>query len=257
MTQSVIRAVDVCKSFGDLEVLRKVSFELNLGEVLCLIGPSGSGKSTLLRSIIELETIDSGGVYLEGELLGYRAQGGKLHRLSPSRAAKQRQHLAMVFQSFNLFPHMTVLDNVIIGLTVGRGVAPEVAKKRGLALLDRVGLAAKSGAYPRTLSGGQQQRVAIARAMAQDPRVILFDEPTSALDPELVGEVLEVIRDLASDGMTMMVVTHEMQFAHDVGDRLIVMDQGSIIEEGAPREVMANPVHERTKRFLGMMQIAG
>lgn len=250
MNDVVIRVEEVCKSFGNLDVLQNVNLSLHQSEVLSIIGPSGSGKSTLLRCIINLEKIDSGGIYFDGELLGYRIRKGKLHEMGHDAAAKQRKNIAMVFQGFNLFPHLTVLDNVTIGLTVGRGVKTEVARKRALELLARVGLEAKRDFYPTTLSGGQQQRVAIARALALDPKVILFDEPTSALDPELVGEVLDVMRGLALEGMTMIVVTHEMSFARDVSDRLIIMDQGKILEEGKPHEVMSNPQHDRSKKFL-------
>lgn len=256
MNDVVIRMEDVNKSFGSLDVLHNVNLDLHQNEVLSIIGPSGSGKSTLLRCIINLEKINSGGIYLDGELLGYRVRNGKLHAMGPDAAAKQRKNIAMVFQSFNLFPHLTVLENVTIGLTVGRGVRTEVARKRALELLDRVGLAAKRDFYPKTLSGGQQQRVAIARALALDPKVILFDEPTSALDPELVGEVLDVMRGLALEGMTMIVVTHEMSFARDVSDRLIIMDQGRILEEGKPADVMSNPQNERSKKFLSSVSQA-
>lgn len=254
MSQEVIRVESLCKSYGSLEVLHDIDLRLKQNEVLSIIGPSGSGKSTLLRCIINLETINSGGIYLDDKLLGYRVRGEKLHALGRDAAAKQRNDVAMVFQNFNLFPHLTVLDNVTIGLTVGRKVRTEAAKQKAMALLERVGLAEKRDFYPRTLSGGQQQRVAIARALALEPRVILFDEPTSALDPELVGEVLDVMRGLAADGMTMIVVTHEMAFARDVSDRLIVMDKGRIIEEGDPRQVMTNPKSERIKKFLGMAE---
>ena len=254
MSQEVIRVESLCKSYGSLEVLHDVDLRLNQNEVLSIIGPSGSGKSTLLRCIINLETINSGGIYLDGKLLGYRVGREKLHALGRDAAAKQRNDIAMVFQNFNLFPHLTVLDNVTIGLTVGRRVRSQAAEQKAMALLERVGLAEKRDFYPRTLSGGQQQRVAIARALALEPRVILFDEPTSALDPELVGEVLDVMRGLAADGMTMIVVTHEMAFARDVSDRLIVMDKGRIIEEGNPHEVMSNPKSERIRKFLGMAE---
>lgn len=252
MSEPVIQAKRLCKSFGKLDVLHEVDLNLHQNEVLSIIGPSGSGKSTLLRCIINLEKIDSGGIYLDGELLGYRVRRRRLHELGRDEAAKQRKNIAMVFQNFNLFPHLKVLENVMIGLTVGRGVPREVAQERALTLLDRVGLADKRDVYPTTLSGGQQQRVAIARALALEPRVILFDEPTSALDPELVGEVLDVMRSLALEGLTMIVVTHEMSFARDVSDRLIVMDKGRIIEEGDPKEVMSNPKHDRTKKLLGV-----
>lgn len=254
MTEPVVRVEDVTKSFGHHEILHSVNLKLQQGEVISVIGPSGSGKTTLLRCIADLESIDSGGIYLDGQLLGYDIKGGRRRILNDAAAARQRLGIGMVFQSFNLFPHLTALQNITIGPTVGRGVPANVAAERGATLLERVGLGAKLDAYPSALSGGQQQRVAIARALALDPRVILFDEPTSALDPELVGEVLDVMRTLATDGMTMMVVTHEIDFARDVSDRVIVMAEGSIIEEGDPRLVLAHPSQERTRKFLGMLR---
>ncbi|MGO4586839.1 amino acid ABC transporter ATP-binding protein [Arthrobacter sp. 2RAF6] len=253
MSEPVIRVEHVKKTYAHHEVLKGVSVSLQHGEVLSLIGPSGSGKTTLLRCIADLESIDSGGIYLDGELMGYRIHGGKRHALKRGPAARQRSHIAMVFQNFNLFPHLTALQNVTIGLTLGRKVPIALARERGAALLEQVGLGDKLGAYPGSLSGGQQQRVAIARALALEPKVILFDEPTSALDPELVGEVLDVMRNLAEEGMTMMVVTHEIDFARDVSDRLIVMADGGILEEGNPKQIISNPTNERTRRFLGML----
>ncbi|MBO0854714.1 MAG: amino acid ABC transporter ATP-binding protein [Nocardia sp.] len=246
----MVRAEQVCKNFGGLRVLRGISLEVARGNVLCVIGPSGSGKSTFLRCINHLEQVDAGRLYVDGELIGYREKGGKLYELSPRQAARQRRDIGMVFQHFNLFPHRTALANVIEApIRVNRiGKADALARAREL--LDRVGLADKAGTYPAQLSGGQQQRVAIARALAMDPKLMLFDEPTSALDPELVGEVLTVMRELADSGMTMVVVTHEMGFAREVADQLVFMDEGVVVEAGAPREVLANPKHERTKAFL-------
>lgn len=246
----VLRIQNVSKSYGRLEVLRDVSLEVRLGEVLCIIGPSGSGKSTLLRCANHLESIDSGGLYLDGELMGYKERNGKLRELPDKVAALQRRQLGMVFQNFNLFPHLSVLENMTLGPVKVNGISQSEAGTEAMRLLERVGLAEKSGSYPRQLSGGQQQRVAIARALAMKPRLMLFDEPTSALDPELVGEVLDVMRDLATDGMTMMVVTHEMGFAREVGDRVVFMDAGRIVEQGDPKEVLTRPRHERTKAFL-------
>jgi polar amino acid transport system ATP-binding protein len=246
----LIQVDDICKSFGRLQVLANVNLEVHSGEVLCIIGPSGSGKSTLLRCINHLERVDSGGLYLDGDLMGYRQRGDRLYELREKLASRQRRQIGMVFQNFNLFPHMTVLENVILGPTQVNGERKAAASERGMALLAAVGLADKSSAYPRQLSGGQQQRVAIARSLAMNPRLMLFDEPTSALDPELVGEVLDVMRRLAEDGMTMIVVTHEIGFAREAGDRLIFMDGGRILEQGNPREMLSNPQHERTKTFL-------
>lgn len=246
----LLRIQSVNKSYGRLNVLKDICLEVYQGEVLCIIGPSGSGKSTILRCANHLETIDSGGLYLDCELMGYKERNGKLHELPDKLAAQQRRQLGMVFQNFNLFPHMTVLENLTLGPVKVNGVESSEAKALAKKLLERVGLADKGDVYPRQLSGGQQQRVAIARALAMKPRVMLFDEPTSALDPELVGEVLDVMRDLANDGMTMVLVTHEMGFAREVADRLIFMDAGRIIEVGDPREVLSNPKHDRTKAFL-------
>ena len=238
------------KRFGRLEVLRGIDFEVARQEVVCIIGPSGSGKSTLLRCINHLEKINAGRLWVDGELVGYRERGGRLYELREREICEKRAEIGMVFQQFNLFPHMTVLDNVIEAPVrvkkMPRAEAIDVARQ----LLDRAGMREKEAAYPRQLSGGQQQRVAIARALAMQPKLMLFDEPTSALDPELVGDVLAVMRDLATSGMTMIVVTHEMGFAREVGDTLIFMDNGVVVEAGPPREILANPAHERTKAFL-------
>jgi polar amino acid transport system ATP-binding protein len=246
----MVRAENVHKSFGHLEVLRGVDLEVRAGEVCCVLGPSGSGKSTFLRCINHLEKINGGRIWVDGDLVGYRERGGRLHELREKEVAAQRRSIGMVFQRFNLFPHMTALENVIEApIRVRREPRAEV-RKRGIELLERVGLADKVNTYPGKLSGGQQQRVAIARALAMRPKVMLFDEPTSALDPELVGEVLDVMKDLARDGMTMIVVTHEIGFAREVGDSLVFMDGGVVVESGLPREVIANPRHERTRAFL-------
>ncbi|MDT7784697.1 MAG: glutamine transport system ATP-binding protein [Pseudonocardiales bacterium] len=236
----MIEVLGVHKSFGDNEVLRGVSLEVAAGEVVVVLGPSGSGKSTLLRTINHLEKVDRGFVSIDGDLVGYERRGGRLHELKERQILKQRRHIGFVFQNFNLFPHLTALQNIA-------EVAPVADARR---FLTRVGLADKEDAYPRQLSGGQQQRVAIARALATQPKVVLFDEPTSALDPELVGEVLDVLRDLARSGTTMIVVTHEIGFAREVADRIVFIDQGVIVEEGTPAEVLDNPVHDRTRAFL-------
>jgi polar amino acid transport system ATP-binding protein len=217
---------------------------------MCVIGPSGSGKSTFLRCINHLEKLTAGKLWVDGELVGYRQKGDKLYELRDDEVARKRREIGMVFQRFNLFPHMSVIDNVIEAPTQVKRVSKGHARERARELLDQVGLAEKEKSYPRELSGGQQQRVAIARALAMDPKLMLFDEPTSALDPELVGDVLEVMRNLAKAGMTMIVVTHEMGFAREVGDTLVFMDGGVIVEQGAPRDVIANPQHERTQGFL-------
>ena len=246
----MVRAEDVHKRYGRDEVLKGIDLEVAAGEVLCLIGPSGSGKSTLLRCINHLEKIDAGRISVDGELIGYRERGERLYELREREVCRQRAAIGMVFQRFNLFPHRTALENVVEApLHVKREPRAE-AHERARALLERVGLADKAGAYPGQLSGGQQQRVAIARALAMQPKLMLFDEPTSALDPELVDEVLAVMRGLAEDGMTMIVVTHEMAFARDAGDRVAFMDGGVIVECGAPGEVLARPRHERTRAFL-------
>ncbi|WP_207547938.1 amino acid ABC transporter ATP-binding protein [Mycolicibacterium mucogenicum] len=246
----MVRAEQVCKSFGALDVLKGVSLEVERGQVLVLVGPSGSGKSTFLRCINHLEQVSAGRLYVDEELVGYRERGGKLHELPPKEAARQRRDVGMVFQHFNLFPHRTALENIIEAPVHVKGVKRDAAVSRARDLLDQVGLSSKADAYPAQLSGGQQQRVAIARALAMEPKLMLFDEPTSALDPELVGDVLAVMKKLAQQGMTMIVVTHEMGFAREVADELVFMDGGVVVERGAPREVMANPKHERTKAFL-------
>ncbi|WP_323137895.1 amino acid ABC transporter ATP-binding protein [Nocardia sp. alder85J] len=246
----MIRADRVCKNFGTLRVLKGVSLEVARGEVLCVIGPSGSGKSTFLRCVNHLEQVDAGRLYVDGDLIGYREKGGRLYEMSPRDAARQRRDIGMVFQHFNLFPHRTALENVIEAPIQVKGVRRADAVARATDLLARVGLSDKAESYPAQLSGGQQQRVAIARALAMDPKLMLFDEPTSALDPELVGEVLTVMRELAATGMTMVVVTHEMGFAREVADQLVFMDGGVVVESGPPREVLAAPKHERTQAFL-------
>ena len=250
MTGPMILAESVCKSFGHVEVLRGIDLSVAPKEVLCIVGPSGSGKSTFLRCINHLEKIDAGRLSVDGELVGYRQRGGKIHELPDRDVCRNRESIGMVFQRFNLFPHMTALQNVMEAPLRVKREAPSEVKERAKVLLERVGLADKVHAFPNHLSGGQQQRVAIARALAMQPKVMLFDEPTSALDPELVGEVLDVMRSLARDGMTMVVVTHEIGFAREVGDSLVFMDQGVIVESGNPREVLANPQHERTRSFL-------
>jgi polar amino acid transport system ATP-binding protein len=246
----MVKADQVCKSFGSLRVLKGIDLEVAAGEVLCLVGPSGSGKSTFLRCINHLERVDAGRLYVDGELVGYREKGDKLYEISPRQAARQRRDIGMVFQHFNLFLHRTALENVIEAPMLVKGESRATATERARALLDKVGLGAKADAYPAQLSGGQQQRVAIARALAMEPKLMLFDEPTSALDPELVGEVLGVMRDLASAGMTMVVVTHEMGFAREVADTVAFMDEGVVVEAGSPAEVLRAPTHQRTKDFL-------
>ncbi|WP_319454260.1 MULTISPECIES: amino acid ABC transporter ATP-binding protein [unclassified Mycobacterium] len=246
----MVKAEQVCKSFGALHVLKGITLEVGKGEVLCMVGPSGSGKSTFLRCINHLEQVNAGRLYVDGDLIGYRDRGAKLHEMSPRDAAKQRREIGMVFQHFNLFPHRTALENVAEAPMQVKRVKKAVAVARAKDLLEQVGLSEKATAYPAQLSGGQQQRVAIARALAMDPKLMLFDEPTSALDPELVGEVLAVMKKLASEGMTMVVVTHEMGFAREVANQLVFMDGGVVVESGNPREVLANPQHERTKAFL-------
>jgi polar amino acid transport system ATP-binding protein len=246
----MLRAEQVHKSFGPLQVLKGIDLEVAPSEVMCIIGPSGSGKSTFLRCINHLEKIDAGRLWVDGGLVGYREHGGKLHELRDREVAARRRDIGMVFQRFNLFPHMTALENVIEAPVRVKGVARDAARARGRELLERVGLAERTHSYPNQLSGGQQQRVAIARALAMEPKLMLFDEPTSALDPELVGEVLDVMRGLAADGMTMVVVTHEMGFAREVGDTLVFMDDGAVVEAGDPRQVLTDPRHERTRAFL-------
>jgi len=252
----MVRAEGVHKRYGRDEVLKGIDLEVATGEVLCLIGPSGSGKSTFLRCINHLEKIDAGRIEVDGVLVGYREKAGRLYEMGEREVCRQRAAIGMVFQRFNLFPHMTALENVIEAPIRVRGEARAAAVGRARDLLDRVGLAAKADAYPSRLSGGQQQRVAIARALAMQPRLMLFDEPTSALDPELVDEVLAVMRNLADEGMTMIVVTHEMAFARDAGDRVVFMDGGVVVEAGPPAEVLGRPQHERTKAFLSRVTSA-
>ena len=246
----MVEAREVGKSFGTHEVLRGVDLVVQPGEVNCVIGPSGSGKSTLLRCINHLETIDTGRIWVDGELMGYRESGEKLYKLRDTDLGRQRRDIGMVFQRFNLFPHRTALENVMEAPVVVRGEKKAAAREQAGELLERVGLSDRAHVYPAQLSGGQQQRVAIARALAMRPRLMLFDEPTSALDPELVGEVLDVMRGLAGEGMTMIVVTHEMGFAREVGDTLVFIDEGRIVESGNPRDVLANPRETRTRAFL-------
>jgi polar amino acid transport system ATP-binding protein len=246
----MVLAEGVRKSFGHLEVLKGIDLRVDARQVVVLLGPSGSGKSTFLRCINHLENIDGGRLSVDGELVGYRQHGGKLYELREREVARKRAEIGMVFQRFNLFPNMTALSNVTVAPINVKGLSRAAAEKRGMELLERVGMVDKANVYPSALSGGQQQRVAIARALAMDPKLMLFDEPTSALDPELVGEVLDVMQTLARDGMTMVVVTHEMGFAREVGDRVVFMDDGVVVEEGAPSEVFANPRHARTKAFL-------
>jgi polar amino acid transport system ATP-binding protein len=241
---------DLHVAFGAHRVLRGVDLDVDRGRTACVIGPSGSGKSTFLRCIHHLETVDAGRLYVDGELVGYREEGGKIHELHDREVARKRSEIGMVFQRFNLFPHMTALENVIEAPVEVKGMNKRAAQEAGRELLGRVGLADKVDVYPAQLSGGQQQRVAIARALAMRPKLMLFDEPTSALDPELVGEVLDAMRRLAEEGMTMIVVTHEVGFAREVGDTAVFMDEGVVVETGKPREVFANPRHPRTKAFL-------
>ncbi|MGN8129178.1 amino acid ABC transporter ATP-binding protein [Paenarthrobacter sp. 22069] len=239
------------KYYGHHHVLRGIDMTVKQGEVSVVIGPSGSGKSTMLRCVNLLETISAGRISVGGQLIGYREVNGRLHDLKTKEIAAQRREIGMVFQRFNLFPHKTALQNVMEAPIHVKGQSKADAQKRALELLDRVGLGDRSGHYPSQLSGGQQQRVAIARALAMEPELMLFDEPTSALDPELVGDVLNVMKDLAKSGMTMIVVTHEIGFAREVGDTLTFMDGGVVVESGDPREIIANPQHARTKEFLG------
>jgi polar amino acid transport system ATP-binding protein len=246
----ILKVIGLKKRFGQLEVLKGVDMVLHRGEVMCILGPSGSGKSTLLRSMNHLEEIDGGRVEMDGELMGYRQRGHHYVTLPEKILAKQRTAMGMVFQNFNLFPHMTVLQNIVESPIGVLKQNPKEARAYAMVLLGKVGLSEKADRYPRQLSGGQQQRVAIARALAMKPRVMLFDEPTSALDPELVGEVLDVMKDLASEGLTMAVVTHEIGFAREVADTVVFMDGGYIVESGPPKEVLLNPQKARTKDFL-------
>jgi polar amino acid transport system ATP-binding protein len=250
MSTVMVDAQAINKSYGSHHVLKDVSLTVNAGEVACIIGPSGSGKSTFLRCINHLEKIDAGRITVDGKIIGYREAHGKLYELRESEADIQRRDIGMVFQRFNLFPHMTALENVISGLIHVQKIDKKTADAEGLALLERVGLANKQAHYPSQLSGGQQQRVAIARALAVKPKLMLFDEPTSALDPELVGDVLQVMKDLASTGMTMIVVTHEMGFAREVADTVFFMDEGVVVESGSPEAVLGNPQEPRTREFL-------
>ena len=246
----MVEAQQVCKDFGALSVLKGVTLSVAPGEVLVLVGPSGSGKSTFLRCINHLETVSAGRLYVDGVLVGYRESRNRLYEMPAREASRQRRDIGMVFQHFNLFPHRTALENITEAPIHVRKLRKSAAVERARDLLHQVGLSDKADAYPAQLSGGQQQRVAIARALAMDPKLMLFDEPTSALDPELVGEVLAVMKKLAGAGMTMIVVTHEMGFAREVADQLVFMDDGVIVETGPPREVLGNPAHERTRAFL-------
>ncbi len=246
----MVKAENVHKRFGRLEVLKGIALEVQRGEVMCLLGPSGSGKSTFLRCINHLEKINAGRLSVDGELVGYREAGGKLHELHEREVARKRGEIGMVFQHFNLFPHMTALENVTLAPVRVAGLSRSEALGRGRELLGRVGLEDKLDVFPVALSGGQQQRVAIARALAMRPKLMLFDEPTSALDPELVGEVLDAMRELAREGMTMIVVTHELGFAREVADTVTFMDDGVVLESGSPRDVLERPSHERTQGFL-------
>jgi polar amino acid transport system ATP-binding protein len=250
MTTPMVEAIGVRKSYFGVEVLRGVDFTVKRGEVTCLIGPSGSGKSTLLRCINHLEKHDAGELLVDGELVGYQLRNGKLYELSDKRICGERAQIGMVFQRFNLFQHLTVLENITVGQIRVKGVKEEAAIAKARELLTRVGLDSKEGHYPAQLSGGQQQRVAIARALAMDPKLMLFDEPTSALDPELVGEVLDVMKDLARSGMTMIVVTHEMNFAKEVANTVYFLDQGVIEESGDPKVVLTSPSSPRLQSFL-------
>ena len=247
---AMVEARRVRKSYGNQEVLKGIDLEVGAGEVVSMLGPSGSGKSTFLRCINHLESIDGGEISVNGQLVGYRRHGGKKYELRPREVATARRDVGMVFQRFNLFPHRTAVENVMEAPVYVKGESRAAARAHALELLDRVGLAERAAAYPAELSGGQQQRVAIARALAMRPKLMLFDEPTSALDPELVGEVLEVMQGLAADGMTMIVVTHEIGFAREVCHRVVFMDDGVIVEQGSPGEVFGNPRHRRTQAFL-------
>ncbi|GHD18074.1 amino acid ABC transporter ATP-binding protein [Nocardiopsis kunsanensis] len=249
-SDALVVAENVHKSFGRLEVLKGIDLEVRRGEVMCVVGPSGSGKSTFLRCINHLEKLTAGRLWFDGELMGFHQKRGRLHELRDKEIAAQRRDIGMVFQRFNLFPHLTALGNVVEAPIQVNRVPRAQAVERGMQLLERVGLPDKADVHPEQLSGGQQQRVAIARALAMEPNLMLFDEPTSALDPELVGDVLDVMRDLARGGMTMVVVTHEMGFAREVGDSLVFMDDGMVVESGPPAEVLNDPQHERTQAFL-------
>ena len=250
----LVHAVNVMKSFHGTEVLKGIDMDVDRGQVVCLLGPSGSGKTTFLRCINQLETIDGGRIFVDGDLMGYAERDGRLHRLQDKAIAAQRREIGMVFQRFNLFPHMTATENVMEAPVQVKGENKSAARKSALELLAQVGLSDRCHAYPGQLSGGQQQRVAIARALAMQPKLMLFDEPTSALDPELVGEVLAVMRELANDGMTMIVVTHEMSFAREVADHVVFIDGGVVVEQGDPTSVINNPQHDRTRSFLRRIQ---
>ncbi len=250
MTTTMVKAENVHKSFGHVAVLKGIDLEVANGEVFCLLGPSGSGKSTFLRCINHLERVDGGRLSVDGQLIGYREEGDKLYEMHEREVAAQRRDIGMVFQRFNLFPHMTALENVIEAPVQVKGENKAAARELGTALLHQVGLGDKATNYPRQLSGGQQQRVAIARALAMKPKLMLFDEPTSALDPELVGEVLDVMTSLARDGMTMIVVTHEIGFARSVADRVVFLVDGAVVESGTPADVLDNPQQPRTQQFL-------
>ena len=250
MTDLMVDAKNIAKHYGNIEVLKGVNLQVKRGEVTCLIGPSGSGKSTLLRCINHLEKHDAGELFVDGNLVGYELKDNKLYERKSNEICQSRSEIGMVFQRFNLFAHLTVLDNITIGMIRVRGIAPDRAAEKAKELLRRVGLENKESNYPSQLSGGQQQRVAIARALAMEPKLMLFDEPTSALDPELVGEVLDVMKDLANSGMTMIVVTHEMGFAREVTDTVYFLDQGVIEESGEPQQVLSNPRSERLQGFL-------
>lgn len=247
---SMVKVVDVHKSFGSLEVLKGINLEIKKGEVVCILGASGSGKSTMLRCLNHLERITDGEIYIDGELTDKRKNDKDLMKIDPQKVQMLCANLRMVFQNFNLFPHLTVMDNIMISPLIVKKVTKDEVERKAYDLLEKVGLSDKVDEYPSRLSGGQQQRVAIARALAMEPKIMMFDEPTSALDPELVGEVLATMRKLAEEGMTMMVVSHEIAFAREVADRVIFMDEGVICEEGTPEEVIMNPKEDRTKSFL-------
>ncbi|WP_027927959.1 amino acid ABC transporter ATP-binding protein [Amycolatopsis benzoatilytica] len=250
MSEPLLKAVGVRKNYGSTEVLKGIDLEVRKGQVVCLLGPSGAGKSTFLRCLNHLETIDGGQVWVDGEPIGFKLRGGKLYELREKDVARQRRDIGMVFQRFNLFGHRTALENVVEGPVRVLGADPATARAEALELLDRVGLAHRADAYPAQLSGGQQQRVAIARSLAMKPKLMLFDEPTSALDPELVGEVLSVMGTLAREGMTMVVVTHEMAFAAEAADEVVFLADGAVVETGPPERVLKAPEHERTRQFL-------
>lgn len=249
----MVEAQKVRKNFGRLEVLKGIDLTVPRGSVTTLVGPSGSGKSTMLRCINHLEQVNAGRLYVDGDLIGYRERNGRLHEISEREAARQRREIGMVFQSFNLFPHRTAIANIMEAPVQVKGVKPADARKRAMELLEQVGLAHKADAYPVQLSGGQQQRIAIARALAMDPKLMLFDEPTSALDPELVGDVLNVMRGLADEGMTMIVVTHELSFAREVSDQVVFMAEGQVVESGPPSRVLESPTEDRTKAFISSL----